>query len=330
MLLLPAIFHGFLGMAIIAAIAISLFAIPVAFAEESTWKIRILEGSSEDGSSKMFFPAELPVSFGDTIEWVNEDTVTHSITSGLPEHPDYHGHFFYPGSVEPNESITLTLINAGHDAYYYLCEIHPWMEGKIFVAESIMAQPETKVPIAVNGGVLQQGKPLIVSGKVHQDFWGTEYEILVYDTRNELVDVKYGNFDKNSEYSQKIETSSEEWTDNLYKVKLVYALPSKVAQTSFEFSNNMNLEKQVPEWIKDVGSYWCNDEIEDSEFVNAIQFLIEKDVISINDSNKISSQSQEIPNWIKSNTCWWSENQISDIDFLSGIEFLVNKGTIRL
>ena len=332
MLLLPSIFHGFLGLAIIAAIAISLFAIPVAFAEESTWKIRILEGASEVDSSRMFYPDELPVSVGDTIEWINEDSVTHSITSGLPEHPDYHGHFFYPGAVEPNQSILLPLTDSGHDAYYYLCEIHPWMTGKIFVAEAFMAQPETDIPIAVNGAVLQIGKPVMVSGKVHQDFWGTEYEILVYDTNNELVDVKYGNFDENSEYSHKIETNSEQWKENnMFQVKLVYALPSKVAQASFEFSENTNINNEsIPDWIKNVGDYWCNDEIDNSEFVNAIQFLIEKNIISIDESNSAQGNFQQVPDWVKSNTCWWSENQISDLDFLSGIEFLVNKGTIRV
>ncbi len=331
LLLEPSVSHGIIGLFIIGILAISLLAFPAIFAEESpnTLKIRIMEGASGTDPSHVFYPNELPASVGDTIEWTNEDSVTHSITSGVPNFPDHYGFFFNAGIVEPGESVSITLDNTDYDAFYYLCEIHPWMTGKLFTSEAFVAQPETGTPITVGKKSYEQGEAIYVSGKVHQDFWGTDFQILVYDESEELVDIVFGYFDDDAAYKETI--TNKNWnTEGNYQLKLVYGLPSKVAQTNFEFSTNSLVEtKSIPVWIKNIGQYWCSDQINDSEFINAIQFLISNEIIKIT-SKTLTASDEFIPEWVKSSTCWWSEDQITDIDFLSGIEFLVNKGTIRV
>lgn len=332
LLLEPSIFHGILGLFVIGILAASIIAFPAIFAEEmpTTWKIRIMEGASNQNPSHVFYPNELPVSIGDTIEWVNEDSVAHSITSGVPDFPDYYGHFFDAGIVEPGQSVSITLDNSDFDAFYYLCELHPWMEGKLFTDEAFVAQPETESPITLEKKSYKQGDSISVSGKVHEDFWGTDFQILVYDEAQELVDIVHGYFDDDAAYTQAIKTNKNWDSDGNYQLKLVYALPSKVAKTNFEFSSNSMIEsKSVPTWIKNIGQFWCSYQINDDEFVNAIQYLIENKVIHVSSTN-LSEAEQFIPEWVKNSTCWWSENQITDIDFLSGIEYLVNKGTIRV
>ena len=118
---------------------------------------------------------------------------------------------------------------------------------------------------------------------------------------------------------------------NQYKISLIALLfvgavigASTISQTAFAQSQS------VPSWIKDVGGYWCTNQIDNNEFLSAIQFLINKDVIRLNAVNMQGPSDNNVPEWVKNNTCWWSDNQITDIDFLSGIEFLVNKGTIRV
>jgi plastocyanin len=332
LLLEPSIFHGIIGLFVIGILAASLIAFPAIFAEESPniWKIRIMEGASNSNPSHIFYPNELPASLGDTIEWINEDSITHSITSGAPNFPDHYGHFFNPGIVEPGESVSITLDNSDFDAFYYLCEIHPWMTGKLFTSEAFVAQPETESPITVEKKSYEKGEMVFVSGKVHKDFWGTDFQILVYDESQELVDVVYGYFDDDAEYSEVIDTSKNLKVDGDYQLKLVYALPSKVAKINFEFNSNSMVDaKSIPVWVKNIGQFWCSNQINDSEFVNAIQFLISDQIIKVTSKN-LSGSDEFIPKWVKSSACWWSENQISDVDFLSGIEYLVNKGTIRV
>lgn len=331
MILLPSIFGGVLGLSVITFLSLSLFVLPGAFADSSqNWQIEIMPGSSNQDSTLIFNPAELPVFLDDTVEWINHDNVAHDITSGLPNHPDYQGYFFEAGTVKPRESVSVKIESREYEAFYYLCKIHPWMTGKLFLSEAVIAQPETDSPIVTEKETYLKGEEISVSGQVHEDFWGTDFEILVYDQANNLIDVKYGEFNEDSSYSETFQTTSKSWqNDGKYQLKLVYGLPSKVAQTQIQFDSKQ-LGNEIPVWIKDIGKFWCNNEINDSEFVNAIEFLIQNDIIKTNQLDTTVHAVQTMPDWIKDTTCWWSENQISDIDYLSGIEFLINKGLIKV
>ena len=224
---------------------------------------------------------------------------------------------------------TIPLKEVKNEAYYYLCEIHPWMTGKLFVSDISVAQPETQNPISLNKQSISKGESVIVKGTVHSDFWGSEYQLQIYDEENNLVDIIFGNFDDESSYSEIIDTSILDSFGN-YKLNLVYALPSKVAKASFEFSTNSVLDRpDIPSWVKNVSDLWCSSEIKDTEFLNALQYMVKNEIISVDSKVKIYSEKREIPNWVKNNTCLWSDNQISDIEFISGIEYLINTGAIK-
>jgi len=86
----------------------------------------------------------------------------------------------------------------------------------------------------------------------------------------------------------------------------------------------------IPSWIKDVAGFWCGDEIDDSSFIEAIQYLINNDVIIVPTTASSGYGSQEIPSWIQSNACWWSQGLISNSDFASGLQYLIGQGIIRV
>jgi len=86
----------------------------------------------------------------------------------------------------------------------------------------------------------------------------------------------------------------------------------------------------IPDWVREVAGFWCNDEIEDSSFIDGIEYLIKNNVIMIPTTSSGSSSTQLIPDWVKNNACWWSENQISDNDFASGLQYLIKNGIIQI
>lgn len=300
------------------------------YAEESQWVVTIPDAASSQGPVLGFYPEELPVLVGDTIVWNNQDSVTHSITSGLPNYPEKSGEFFKPGKVESGKSVSFVLTNSDYIAFYYFCEIHPWMTGKIFLSDLEIAQSETDTPIITEEKTYSYGDTIKISGQVHQDFAETKYSILTYNQKNELADVSYGYFDKDASYVQSIDVKGNTWASNgNYNVKLVYGVPSKVSQTSFQFTGEL-VSETIPSWIKNVGDFWCNNQIDDSEFVNAVQFLIDESIIHVEKTGTNTAVSQKVPLWIKNNACWWVDDKINDVDFVSGIEYLVNIGTIRV
>ncbi len=68
--------------------------------------------------------------------------------------------------------------------------------------------------------------------------------------------------------------------------------------------------------------------ITDSDFLNGIEFLIQKNILKIQGLENNSQSSEEIPLWIRNNAQWWSSGLISDEDFLSGIKYLIEVGII--
>ena len=71
------------------------------------------------------------------------------------------------------------------------------------------------------------------------------------------------------------------------------------------------------------------DQIDDSAFLQGIQFLIKDGIIVIPPTETTESVgSQEVPIWIKNNAGWWATDQIDDSAFLQGIQYLVKEGII--
>jgi len=84
----------------------------------------------------------------------------------------------------------------------------------------------------------------------------------------------------------------------------------------------------IPQWIKSNAAWWSDGTITDSEFLTGIEFLIENDIMIIQDVTKTSESTDVIPLWIKNNAEWWSTGLISDDDFVSGIKYLIEVGII--
>jgi hypothetical protein len=87
----------------------------------------------------------------------------------------------------------------------------------------------------------------------------------------------------------------------------------------------------IPPWIKNNAGWWANNQIEDSDFVSGIQYLINQGIMKIPSTTPGSgSGSDVIPLWIKNNAGWWANNQISDNDFVLGIQYLIENGIMKL
>ena len=106
---------------------------------------------------------------------------------------------------------------------------------------------------------------------------------------------------------------------------LVGVMPLAAAQNSTQTNTTL------PNWIKKNAKWWSEGLLEDKDFVQGIQYLIQKGIMKIPETKSSDSQSEEkIPQWIKSNAGWWADSKISDGDFVSGIQYLINKGIMKV
>lgn len=285
-------------------------------------EVKILSGTANNETAKAFYPDILPIEPGDSITWVNEDSETHSITSGIPTSPEYSGMFFKTGNINAQKSGAVQITDIkDHFAFYYFCEIHPWLTGKIVISTAPESQPDTALPIAIDHTTYNKGQDVLVTGKVADDFAKISYQLLVYD-KAKLIDVIEGHFNDDAILGQTIHT--DKLDSAKYTLKLVYGLPTQIASTSFDLKN---IKYKIPDWIKTNAKMWSNNTISDAEFIQAIQYLSKEKIIN---SQTQTSQTKIVPSWIKTNASWWTNDLISDTEFVNALEYLVNARIIQI
>jgi len=95
------------------------------------------------------------------------------------------------------------------------------------------------------------------------------------------------------------------------------------------FEKGLPLEtSEIPSWVKTNANWWSTNQISDSEFLETIDFLFEKEIIVIPSKEKTAESNWKLPSWIKTISLWWSEDKISDGNFLNIIENLVKRKII--
>ncbi|WP_316506958.1 peptidase [Nitrosopumilus sp.] len=90
---------------------------------------------------------------------------------------------------------------------------------------------------------------------------------------------------------------------------------------------------EIPGWIKNNAEWWAAGQIDDSSFVQGIQYLIKEGIMTIPPTSQGSgsgSGSNEIPGWIKNNAEWWAAGQIDDSSFVQGIQYLIKEGIMTI
>ena len=91
------------------------------------------------GPRQWYLPRQITVSVNDTITWINNDTESHTVTSGngagieslMNNKRGTPNGLFDSGSFKPGQSWTHTFTKPG--TYNYFCTIHPWMDGVVTV-----------------------------------------------------------------------------------------------------------------------------------------------------------------------------------------------------
>ena len=70
----------------------------------------------------------------------------------------------------------------------------------------------------------------------------------------------------------------------------------------------------VPDWVKNTAGWWASDAISETEFVNAIEYLVKTGIIQVSSSESTES-SQGVPDWVKNNDSWVKARISTDSDF---------------
>jgi plastocyanin len=122
-------------LAILSIITINVYAEEVKISKDSSIV------NCTDFSNNCYNPAVLTIPKGTTVTWTNDDTTTHTVTSGisfgLSKVEEFKGKQFGPdglfdsGLIAPGATFSFKFDNEGE--YLYYCSLHPLMVGKVIV-----------------------------------------------------------------------------------------------------------------------------------------------------------------------------------------------------
>lgn len=113
-----------------------------AFADHSTVEVSIPDGSSTPGcekSKECYTPSEVTVDVGSEVMWSNDDSASHTVTSGNPT--DGTDGIFDSGLFLSGQTFSHKFEESGE--FPYFCLVHPWMEGTVIVQASEKEHDDT-------------------------------------------------------------------------------------------------------------------------------------------------------------------------------------------
>jgi len=144
-----------------------------------------------------------------------------------------------------------------------------------------------------------------------------------FDTSDDVFFVLVDGFE--TDYAE-IDSTSE------YRTLVIpfFAGDSVIDIIGTDALNPFSTEPEIPSWIKNNAGWWSDGQIDDTAFIQGIQYLITEGIMDIPQTESGESSGNEIPSWIKNNAGWWSDGQIDDTAFIQGIQYLITNGILQV
>ncbi len=263
----------------------------------------IPEGTSVPGcqeSNECFLPASITIKVGDTVSWTNDDTASHTVTSGtFSAGPDG---IFDNSMITRGDTFSVAFDRDG--TYPYYCKLHPWQTGYVIVERGDTISPAPS-PKSVYGEL-----------KVEKENYEVSY--------SGMTQVKlFGKLSDSTVRGNKITFTITNPEGDREELSVI---PSKHGY----FENYFLIDRNSLKGIYEVSAFTS-----EGSFIGKISFqLYDKNnpiVSTAKEPEQASEVAEEkVPDWVKNNAGWWADGLISEDDFLNGIKYLVEKGIIKI
>ena len=186
---------------------------------------------------------------------------------------------------------------------------------------------ESAISIATNQSVYEYGDHLVMIISV-SEITGDDASIYITDTteRRSLL-LQQPISQEYTEFPSKFPFDATIWKPGTYVLELEYLGDKSSTQFIIEDTGKIAL----PFWIKDLAHMWITEPlVTDKDFARALEYLIEKEIISIPYTEPGTETVSSIPEWVKNNAEWWIEGKISDTEFALALQYLVKAGIITV
>ena len=186
---------------------------------------------------------------------------------------------------------------------------------------------ESAISITTNQSVYEYGDHLVMIISV-SEITGDDVSIYIIDpTERRSLLLQQPISQEYTEFPSKFPFDATIWKPGTYVLELEYLGDKSSTQFIIEDTGKIAL----PFWIKDLAHMWITEPlVTDKDFARALEYLIEKGIISIPYTEPGTETVSSIPEWVKNNAEWWIEGKISDTEFTLALQYLVKTGIITV
>ena len=186
---------------------------------------------------------------------------------------------------------------------------------------------ESAISITTNQSVYEYGDNLVMIINV-SEITGDDVSIYIIDpTERRSLLLQQPISQEYTEFPSKFPFDATIWKPGTYVLELEYLGDKSSTQFIIEDTGKIAL----PFWIKDLAHMWITEPlVTDKDFARALEYLIEKGIISIPYTEPGTETVSSIPEWVKNNAEWWIEGKISDTEFTLALQYLVKTGIITV
>ena len=186
---------------------------------------------------------------------------------------------------------------------------------------------ESAISITTNQSVYEYGDYLVMIVNI-SEITGDDASIYIIDSTErrslllqQVISQEY------AEFPSKFPFDATIWKPGTYVLELEYSGDKSSTQFIIEDTGKIAL----PFWIKDLAHMWITEPlVTDKDFARALEYLIEKGIISIPYTEPGTETVSSIPEWVKNNAEWWIEGKISDTEFALALQYLIKTGIITV
>jgi hypothetical protein len=108
-------------------------------------------------------------------------------------------------------------------------------------------------------------------------------------------------------------------------LQITNTLGSSLAKGSLNSTDSYT----IPGWVKNSVKYWSQGQLNDSDFLGGLQYMVHTGIIKVPPTQVTQGSSQQIPKWIKTSANYWATGQTSQDEFIKSMQFLVNASIIK-
>ena len=211
-------------------------------------QVTIPLGASNQNNPFSLSPSVLDIQVNDTVQWQNNDTAIHTVTTGKP-HLGYDGRID-SGTISAGGTFSYKFSKTG--VYEYYCIFHPWMTGLVNVGSNAPTQPTTGISISTDKPIYHTGDTILISGQVSRFVPNEQVTIWITNPQGRGISESHIETENGDTFSASVVPNGGLWIPGeSYKVYAQYGFRSSVASATIQFEP----ESSAPTNVKtDTGS----------------------------------------------------------------------------